>query len=112
MRKTGFKKTVAAMLAVLMTFNAVHSTVPGNTVYATEKTQEKVMQGEPEKEEVTAATPSEEYEGEVLELEINAYSKDDGEFTINLKGGGYTISYTVYIYNVKIWNRQKVRRKL
>lgn len=101
MKKKGFKKTVCVMLAALMTFNAMNLVVPGNPVRAAEITQEKVVQKETEKEEVTAATPVKELEGEVLESEINSYSKDDGEFTVNLKGGGYTVSYTVYIYNVK-----------
>ncbi len=100
-KKVGFKKTVAAMLAALMTFNAVNSAIAEDSVHAAEIMQEKVMQEGPKKEEVTAATPKAEFEGEVFEPEINAYSKDDGEFTVTLNGGGYSISYGIYFYNVK-----------
>lgn len=100
-KKVRFKKKVAAMLAALMTFNVINSVFIEDIVYAAEVIGAKVVQEEPQKEEVTAAAPVKELEGEVIEPEINAYSKDDGGFTVTLNGGGYLVSYEIYLYNVK-----------
>ncbi len=107
MRKAGFKKTVAAMLAALMVVNTMDSVLPGNPVQAAQPKRETVVQ-EDEKQkaevkEITASTPSvpQELEGEVLEPEVNAYSQGTGNFSVTLNGDGYTVSYMIYVYNVK-----------
>lgn len=107
MRRAGFKKTVAAMLAALMVVNTMDSVLPGSTAQAIQHTQEMVIQDEekqkPKEKEVTELTPSvpEEQEAEVLEPEVNAYSQGAGHFTVTLNGSGHTVSYMIYLYNVK-----------
>lgn len=107
MSKAGFKKTVAAMLAALMVINTMDSILPGNPAQAARSKQETVVQEEEkqkkELKEVTTTTPSvpQELEGEVLEPEVNAYSQGTGNFSVTLNGDGYTVSYMIYVYNVK-----------
>lgn len=100
-KKVKFKKKIVAMLVALMTFNAMNSMLVQDPVYAAEISQEEVVWDETQEKDVTAATPAKECEGEILETEINAFSRDEGEFTVTLNGGGYSVSYAVYLYNVK-----------
>lgn len=107
MSKAGTKRTAAAMLAALMLVNIMNSVLSGDLVKAAQHKQESVEQEEKscktEVKNVTAAEPlvSQELEGEVISSEVNAYSQGNGQFTVTLKGGGYTVSYMIYMYNIK-----------
>lgn len=107
MSKTGTKKAVAAMLAALMLVNTINSVATGNPVQAAQHKEKRSAQEEEkqktELKEVTVATPSvpRESEGEVTESEVNAYSQENGHFTVTLTGGGYSVSYMIYMYNIR-----------
>lgn len=107
MSKAGTKRTVAAMLAALMIVNIINTVVSGNLVQAAQHKQKSVVQEEGKNKtnikNVTAVAPSvpQELEGEIISSEINAYSQGNGQFTVTLNGGGYTVSYIIYLYNVK-----------
>lgn len=106
MRKAEFKKTVAAMLAALMVVQAMDYILPGNTVRAIQHTQEMTIQDEEKQKleervtEMTSSAPKE-LEGDMIEPEVNAYSQGEGHFTVTLNGSGNTVSYRIYLYNVK-----------
>lgn len=107
MSKARIKRTVAAMLAVLILADAADFVWSGNPVQAAQHIQKTTVQEESKQKikakEVTAAVPSvlQETEGEVTQSEVNAYSQGSGQFTVTLTGGGYTVSYMIYMYNLK-----------
>lgn len=107
MNKAGTKRTVAAVLAALMLVivNIIYSAAPDNPVQAAQYKQKRAVREEGEQKTevkgVTAATPSVPQEGEVRESEANAYNQGNGQFTVTLDGGGYSVSYIVYMYNVE-----------